>query len=207
MRRIIGLVEVRHVAANAGSWSSNKLVARVAGVAIQSGVRSDQSEAGELQVVELRPHPVVHRMAILAGRGHMQCDVIDPRGFRIHKIPLVAGVAHRRKALELANGSTLVTGIAVHGGMRAGQWEAIHVLIDLLDGNIPALHSVALLAVGAHLALVDIRVAIRALRADISKDRLGVALRARHAFMHAAQGILRRVVIKFRDRADRLPTA
>lgn len=38
VRRIVGLVEVGQVAADAGSWSANKLSARVARVAIQGGV-------------------------------------------------------------------------------------------------------------------------------------------------------------------------
>jgi hypothetical protein len=158
-------------------------------------------------VVELRTHPVVHRVALLTGRGKIQCDVIDPYGFRIYEILLVAGETHRRKTLELPDSSALLTGIAVHRGVSADQREAIQVLIDLLDRNVPALYRVALLAVGAHLALVDVRVTINALRTHISKDRLRVALGATHALVHAAQRILGRVVIKLRDGADRLPPA
>ena len=207
MRRIIGLVEIRHVAPDAGGWGANELVARVAGVAVERCMSSGQGEAGELQVVELRSHPVVHRVALFASRRQMQRDVINPGGFRIYEILLVAGEAHRRKTLELADRGAFVTGITVHGGVRADERKAIQVLVDLLDGYIPALHGMALFAVSAHLALVDIRVAIRALSADISKDRFGVALSTGHAFVHAAQRILRGVVIKLRDRADRLPTA
>jgi hypothetical protein len=45
------------------------------------------------------------------------------------------------------------------------------------------------------------------LRPDISKDHLGVALRAGHTFMQAAQRVLGGVVIEFGDRPDRLPAA
>ena len=65
----------------------------------------------------------------------------------------------------------------------------------------------ALLAGGAHLPLVDVCVAIRALHPNISEDRLGVALRAAHTLVHAAQRIFGRVVIEFRNSADRLPSA
>lgn len=52
---------------------------------------------------------------------------------------------------------------------------------------------------------MEIRVAVGAILAHIGKDRLDVAARARHLLMHAAQRILCRVVIKFRDRADGRP--
>jgi len=79
------------------------------------------------------------------------------------------------------------------------------VLIDLLDRNIPTLDRVALLAVRPHLPLVDVSVAIGALRSHVREDGLGMALRTAHAFVHAAQRILRCVVIEFRNSADGLP--
>lgn len=123
--RIVGLVEVRHVTPDAGSWSPYELVARVTRIAVQGCVRPRQSETRELQVVELRAHPVVHGVALFAGRRQIQCDVIDARRLRIHEIPLVTGEAHRRQTLELADCSTLMTGIAVHGGVSADQRETI----------------------------------------------------------------------------------
>ena len=62
VRRIVGLVEVRHVAADASRRRRHEFPARVAGVAIQSRVGSGQGKARELQMVELRAHPVVHRV-------------------------------------------------------------------------------------------------------------------------------------------------
>ena len=90
--------------------------------------------------------------------------------------------------------------------VRADQREAVQVLIDLLDRNIPALDRVALFAVGAHLPLVDVSMAIRTLRSHVAEHRLGVALRAAHAFVHAAQRIPRCVVIEFRNSPDGLPS-
>lgn len=47
--------------------------------------------------------------------------------------------------------------------------------------------------------------AVGAILAHIGKHRLDVAARAGHFFVHAAQRILRCVVIEFGDRADRRP--
>jgi len=123
--RIVGLVEVRHVTPDAGSWSPYELVACVACIAVQGCVRPRQSETRELQVVELCAHPVVHRVALFAGRRQIQRDVIDARRLRIHEIPLVTGEAHRRQTLELSDRSVLMTGSAVHGGVSADQRETI----------------------------------------------------------------------------------
>ena len=98
----------------------------------------------------------------------------------------MAGEAGGRQTLELAHRSALMTGIAVDGGVRADQREPIQVLVDLLHGNIPAPDRVALLAIGAHLALVDVGVAVGALRTHIRKNGLDVALRTRHTLVHAA---------------------
>ena len=119
----------------------------------------------------------------------------------------MAGEALGRKPLELAHSRALVTGIAIHGGMGADQREAIEMLVDLLNGNVPAPHRVALLAIRAHLALMNVGVAVGALRAHIGKDHLGVALRAGHSLVQSAQRIFRGVVIEFRNGTNRLPTA
>jgi len=156
-------------------------------IAIQGGMCADQRESRELHVIELRAHPVVHGMALLARhRVYSQRDVINACGLGVDEVSLVARVASRRKALKLTNRRTLVARIAIDRGMRPDQREAIHVLIDLLNRNIPALDGVTLLAVGAHLCLVNVRVALAALRSDIREDGLGVALRAGNALVHSA---------------------
>lgn len=96
--------------------------------------------------------------------------------------------------------------VAIERGVRADQREPVQVLVDLLNGDIPAFDRVALLAVCPHLPLVDVGVAIRALRAHVAKDRLDMALRAIHALVHAAQRIFRCVVIEFRNCSDGLPS-
>ena len=89
--------------------------------------------------------------------------------------------------------------------MRSDQGETILVILDGLHRDIPALYGVALLAVCAHLPLVDIGMAIGAPCTHIREDGLGVTLGAGHVLVHAAQRILGLVVIEFRDSADRLP--
>jgi hypothetical protein len=133
--------------------------------------------------------------------------VVDADGLGDSQIPLMARVAGGRKALELSDRSARVALIAINGGVGANKREAVQVLIDLLHRNVPSPDGMALLAIRAHLALVNVGVAIRALLADVRKDRLGVALNATHTFVHAAQWILGCVVIEFRNCADRFPSA
>lgn len=133
--------------------------------------------------------------------------MVDADGLGDSQIPLMARVAGGRKALELSDRSARVALIAVNSGVRANKREAVQVLIDLLHRNVPSLDGMALLAIRAHLALVNVGVAIGALFTNVRKDRLGVALNAAHAFVHATQRILGCVVIEFRNRADRLPSA
>ena len=91
VRRVIGLIKVRQVAADAGCRRSHKLAARVAGAAVQGRVGPGQRESRELQVIELRAHPVVHAVALFAGGRQIQGDVIDADRLRINKVLLVAG--------------------------------------------------------------------------------------------------------------------
>lgn len=89
--------------------------------------------------------------------------------------------------------------------MGAQQREPVLMLVDLLNGDGPALYAVALFAIGPKLAPVKVGVAIRAALPHIGEYRLDVALRTRHAFVHAAQRIAGLVVIELWDRTDRLP--
>ena len=133
--------------------------------------------------------------------------MVDADRLGTDEILLMAGIAGRGKALELSDRGAGVALVAVKRGVRANQWEAVQVLIDLLHRDVPSSDVVALLAIRAHLALVNVGVAVGALLADIGKDRLGVALNAAHAFVHAAQRVLGGVVIEFRNGADRFPSA
>ena len=79
------------------------------------------------------------------------------------------------------------------------------MILNLLYGIVPTENRVALRAVRAHFALVNIGVAILTVLAHVCEYRLYVALRALNSLVHAAQRILCFVVIKFRDGANGAP--
>jgi len=60
-----------------------------------------------------------------------------------------------------------MTGIAVNGGVSARQREAVVVLLDIFDGNLPSPNRMALLAVSSQLAPMNIRVAVLATLAGV----------------------------------------
>lgn len=95
--------------------------------------------------------------------------------------------------------------IAGDRGMSTSQREAVHVLIDLLNRNLPAAHRMTVFACRAHLAAVDIGMAVGAFCAHIREDQFGMAGCTCNAFVHATQWVLGRIVIEFRRAANRLP--
>jgi len=99
-----------------------------------------------------------------------------------------------------------MTVLALHRGVSAEEREAILVILDLLDGIVPTKNGVALRAVRAHFALVNIGVAILTILANIREYRFYVALRALNFLMHAAQWVVRFIVIEFRNGTDGAPT-
>lgn len=110
-----------------------------------------------------------------------------------------------REAPELSYRCSLVARIALQDGVRPNQREPVEVLARLLYRHLPALHRVALFAIRSKLPLVNIGVAIRALRSGIGKNRARMALHARDLLVHAQQRELRLVVIEFGLAANRLP--
>ena len=80
------------------------------------------------------------------------------------------------------------------------------MLLELLVLNLPALHRVTFLTIGAELAAVNIRVTICAPCAHIREHKIRVALLAVHFLVHAAQWVAGSVVIEFRIISDRFPT-
>jgi len=100
-------------------------------------------------VIELCVEPVVRRVALLAGRlechptGHMV------RVRRALELPHVTRETVRGHGLKPTVARILVAGIAIHGGVSACQREAVVMILDLLDGNAPPAHGVALGAIRA----------------------------------------------------------
>ena len=76
--------------------------------------------------------------------------------------------------------------VARRCGVCSRQREPVHVLVDLLDRDLPSADRVARLAGRAHLALVDVRMTVRALAAHVREHHFDVAGGASYAFVHAA---------------------
>lgn len=64
----------------------------------------------------------------------------------------------------------------------------------------------ALFAASAELAAVQVRMAVRALRAYVAEHQINMTAAAVHLFVQAAQGIGSPVVAEFRLAANRFPT-
>jgi len=207
VNRVVGLLPGREVATGIAAVGRSNLqvviVVDVAGGAGNASMTIRQRKTGGA-VVELRIQPGVERVAGLAGRGEVCGRVIGISG--LLKIAQVAGHTGRRQSLELANGCALVALLARHGGVSAEEGKAILVILDLLHGNLPAQHRVALRAVGAEFTAVNIGVAIGAILSDVGENRPGVALRAFHFFVHATERVAGFIVIEFRDRPDGPPS-
>ena len=60
----------------------------------------------------------------------------------------MTGVTGSGHCLKLAIGGALVAGVALDGCMRPGEGEAVVMLLNLLDRNLPSSNGVAMLAVG-----------------------------------------------------------
>jgi hypothetical protein len=80
------------------------------------------------------------------------------------------------------------------------------MILDLLDGDAPSAHRVALRAIRAQLALVDIRVAVLAFVAHVVEHHLYVASCAGYTDVHPAQRIRGLIMIELRNGPDGLPT-
>jgi hypothetical protein len=122
------------------------------------------------------------------------------------KIIQVTGRAGGRESHILSGCRVLVTFLTFHHGVRTEEWKSVEVILNRLHRYIPAQWSVAFGAIGAILAAMNVRVAIRAVLADVSKDWLEVALSAVHLFVHPAEGIPCAVMIELGNTADRRPT-
>lgn len=203
VRRIVRADIVCAMAPVAGRRRSCKHVVDVAGSAGQSSVHPGQRVTGVLQVVELGAHPTIHGVACLACGREAGCSVIDNGR---QEVLLMAGVTCRRQALELPAGSAFVALVALHQRMRSNQREAVLVVANRIQRNVPALNGVAAFTIGAKLPAMNIGVAIGAFGADILEDHAGMALGAADLLVHAAQRIARAVMIELRIGPDRLPT-
>ena len=110
------------------------------------------------------------------------------------------------KARKLSYCNILVARIAVSDRVCAKQREPILVLFNRPHRYSPSIHGVTAFALRTHLAAMNVRVTIGAAQPDIRKHRTYMALLARDSLMHAAQRILRPVVIELGNIANRFPS-
>ena len=83
--------------------------------------------------------------------GFAKCTQVAARAF-----------GRESEAIELAHGTNLVAGIAVHGSVSANQGKAILMFIDVVNGDLPAVGIVAKFALRAVLAPMQIRMTVLA---------------------------------------------
>ena len=155
-------------------------------------------------VIEVRAQPGIGGVTVLTGGRKLAGRVVWIGGFC--EIRSVTGIALCRHRLELAVGGALVAGIAIDGRVRSGQREAVIVLLDLLDRNLPTADGMALFAIRSQLPPVYIRVTVLASLPNVGKHWLDVALHTGHRLVHAAQWVSRLIVVEFRNGADGPPS-
>ena len=201
---LLGCGEILRVAGKAIGCRAHELAADMATGALKSRMRADKGEARELRMVELRALPAIEAMTGLALHGQLCRLVIERTGIEV--VLLMAGDAFRTQAAEDGRASPFVTALAGHGGVGSHQREPIQVGLNRLHSRLPSLDRVAVLASGAQLAAMEIRVTIGALLANIGEDLRDVARTAGDFLMHATQRKPSlRVVIEFRNGADGPP--
>lgn len=94
---------------------------------------------------------------------------------------------------------------ALRQRVRANQREAVLMVPNGLQGNLPSFDGVTTGAIGAELALVNVGVAIGALRADVLEHHAGMTLGASHFLMHGAQRVAGQIMIEIRIGSYGLP--
>ena len=101
----------------------------------------------------------------------------------------MAGVALNRESLKLSYCFALVTVRAIQSSMTANQREPVVMLLGALGDRGPALYGVTLFAVCAHLAAMNIGMAIGTVGPHVREDWLGVTLRTGNALVLTSQRI------------------
>ena len=146
--------------------------------AVQSSVACApvKREAGEFQVIEFRAEPGIGAMAGLARGREVEHFVIRFGG--LLKVGHVAREAFRRQPRKLAHGFALMAVGTFQQRVGSEQREAIVMLLQLIGANVPPLDGMALGAIRAELAAVNIGVAVCTIAADVFEHQIGVALRA-----------------------------
>lgn len=109
------------------------------------------------------------------------------------------------ETVELTDGANFVAGVAIDGGMGADQRKAILMLVDVVNGDLPAIGVVTEFTFGAVLAAMEIRMAILTLHRSVTKNEILVAIRALHFCVPSMQRESRAGMVEFQLGAQRLP--
>jgi hypothetical protein len=203
VRRRASFLEVLRVARIAIRRCAFVLPAGMASLAIESGVRPGERKVSELLMRKCRPQPGVLRVAGVTRGREIQSHMIGVR--RAVELRRMACRAIRQDAI-LPSDKGLVAGFTFHGGVSAKERKEILVVPNLLLGSEPALHDVALGAVRAKFAQMNVGMAIGTVLAHIGEVGLRMTLSAGHSYMPATERISGVIVIEFRNAADRSPT-
>jgi len=150
-----------------------------------------------------RGHPAIHAGVALPAIGRISQRLVVRRGGPL-KCPQMAAHAIGREPLtvELPHCSHPVARITVHRGVRADERKAVLMLIDGMDRDLPAVDPVTEIALRPIFSSMKVGMTILAITAHVSEDWIDVALLARHARMHATEGIPCLAMIKLRLAAD-----
>ncbi len=142
-------------------------------------------------------------MAVSAIRGRKRRSSGWMRRIRsLLPIRHVAGRAGRGKPKVISDRGICMALLALHYSVRAEQRKSVKVLLHRLGRYPPAENRVALGAVGAELAAVNVSVTIGAILSNVSENRSGVASRASDLFVHATKRVPRGVVIELGNGAN-----
>ena len=156
-------------------------------------MRSYQGETSHAVIkrrtlIECHVLPTVKRLvAAFASRRKLRGHMVGIR--RLLEVRQMAGRTCRRKPLEDSRGGLFVALIALQNRVRPKQREAIEVLLNRLNRDLPAVWCVALRAIRAELSAMDIRMTVRAILSDIRENWFQVASRAGNFFVHSAEWV------------------
>ena len=203
MIRVGGALQVRLVTPDAGGRRGGEVSAHMACRARSGRMRARQREIRNQRVIERRVEPGMHVVAHRAVRR----ELLMRRILRRQKFLAVAVDAGRAHSHENAAGRAFMAAFAGRRRVRAEQRKTVGMLASAhLRGRRPTLHRVALLAAGAHLRAMQIRVAGGAVVRSFLEDWIGMALLTGNVGMHPAQRVAGlRVVIELRVRPNGLP--
>ena len=131
--------------------------------------------------------------------------MIRRSGLRKVSVVTTEALGRKSEAIELPDGPDLVAGIAIRDCMRANQREAILVLVDVMDGNLPSIAVMAQLTFRTVFASMQIGVAVLALVGSIGEFEIVMAVAACHGGVTSAKRKAGARMVKLDLALDHLP--